>query len=104
MDELDQVLRRPKFDKYLPEETRLEFLAKLVREAEVIETTETISDCRDPRDNKFLELAVSGQASHIISGDMDLLTLHPFRGIPILSPQDFLAETQPQGNAADEGP
>lgn len=94
--ELDDVLRRPKFDRYAAEEKRLEFLAALVREAEVVEITETIAECRDPRDDKFLELAVSGRASHLVSGDADLLTLHPFRGIAILSPQNFLTGIQAQ--------
>ena len=79
--ELNEVLRRPRFNRYLGEERRLEFLATLLREAELVEVTETVSVCRDPDDDKFLELAVSGAATHIISGDDDLLTLHPFRGI-----------------------
>lgn len=49
-----------------------------------------ITACRDPKDDKFLELAVSGRATHIISGDTDLLTLNPFRGIAILPPRAFL--------------
>jgi putative PIN family toxin of toxin-antitoxin system len=88
--ELDEVLRRPKFNKYVPEEKRLEFLAALVQAAELVEVTEVITACRDVKDNKFLELAVSGKASHLISGDGDLLVLHPFRGIAILAPQAFL--------------
>jgi predicted nucleic acid-binding protein len=40
--------------------------------------------------DKFLELAVSGGATHIISGDDDLLVLHPFRGIAVVTPQAFL--------------
>ena len=87
--ELNEVLRRPRFNRYLREEVRLEFLAALLREAEV---TETVSVCRDPDDDKFLELAVSGAATHIISGDEDLLALDPFRGIAILSPQDFITQ------------
>src|SRR5438876_11541540 len=63
--ELDEVLRRPKFDKYVPEDKRLEFLAALVREAEPVAVTEAITACRDPKDDKFLELAVTGKASHI---------------------------------------
>lgn len=89
--ELDEVLRRPKFDKYVSESRRLEFLAALLREAEVIEVVDVVSDCRDPKDNKFLELALSGRGSHIVTGDLDLLVLHPFRGIAIVSPQSFLA-------------
>ena len=54
------------------------------------EISETINECRDPKDNKFLELAVSAKASCIITGDKDLLELHPFRGIPILNAADFL--------------
>lgn len=88
--ELEEVLRRPKFNRYVIEAERLEFLAALVTEAEVVEIREVINECRDPKDDKFLELSVSGQASHLISGDADLLSLHPFRGIAILTPQEFL--------------
>ena len=95
--ELDEILRRPKFDKYLSEEQRLEFLAGLVREADVVDIVDSITDCRDPRDNKFLELAVSGRASHIITGDDDLLALHPFRESAIVTPQAFLSLEQLSG-------
>ena len=88
--ELDEVFRRAKFDRYAREDQRLAFLAALLREAETVEVEETISECRDPRDDKFLELAVSGRASHIISGDGDLLILHPYRGIAIVTPHEFL--------------
>ena len=88
--ELNEVLRRDRFDRYVGREKRLGFLASLVRTGEMVEVTEAISDCRDPKDNKFLELALSGEASHIVSGDQDLLVLHPFRGIPILTPRAFL--------------
>ena len=94
VDELNEVLRRDKFNKYIREEERLEFLAALIREAILIEITVTITDCRDPKDNKFLELAVSGDAECIISGDNHLLSLQPFRGITILSPGDFSEQTQ----------
>jgi putative PIN family toxin of toxin-antitoxin system len=89
--ELDDVLRRPKFNKYISEERRLEFLAGLVQQAELVQVTEVITACRDAKDNKFLELAASGKASHIISGDRDLLALNPFRRITIVTPQEFLA-------------
>ena len=95
--ELDEVLRRPKFDKYVPEEKRLEFLAALVREAERIEIAEVITACRDAKDDKFLELAVNGRASHILSGDGDLLVLHPFRGIAVVTPQAFLTRLLESG-------
>ncbi len=90
--ELNEVLRRSRFNRYLREEERLEFLSTLVRESELVEVTAAVSVCRDPKDDKLLELAVSGAATHIITGDDDLLVLHPFRGIAILSPHDFVAE------------
>lgn len=90
--ELDEVLRRPKFNRYVAESLRLEFLAALVQNAELVPVADEIIVCRDPKDDKFLSLAVCGKASHIISGDGDLLVLHPFRSIAIVTPQDFLAE------------
>ena len=89
--ELEDVLRRPKFEKYIAEAQRLEFLAALLHIAEPTEVRDVVSECRDAKDNKFLELALSGSASHIISGDADLLVLHPFRGIEIVTPHTFLS-------------
>jgi putative PIN family toxin of toxin-antitoxin system len=88
--EIDDVLRRPKFERYVSEDERLQFLAKFVGDAMIVEVTEVVTDCRDPKDNKFLELAVSGGAKCIISGDADLLVLDPFRSISIVTPQIFV--------------
>jgi putative PIN family toxin of toxin-antitoxin system len=93
--ELDNVLRRSKFDHYLSEDRRLEFLAALVLEAEVVQVVDVAADCRDPKDNKFLALALSGQASHIVTGDSDLLVLQPYRDIAIVTPRLFLAIPDP---------
>ncbi len=90
--ELDDVLRRPRFERYVSEVERLQFLARFIQDTIVIEVAEVITDCRDPKDNKFLELAVSGAANCIISGDVDLLVLHPFRGIPVMTPQEFVCQ------------
>jgi uncharacterized protein len=90
MSELDEVIHRPRFDKYLLEEERIEFLTALVHEAELVDVVAVVRDCRDPRDNKFLELAVSGRATHLVTGDSDLLVLHPFHGILVISPSEFL--------------
>ena len=60
----------------------------------MIETSERIRACRDPNDDKFLEVAVSGKAHYLIMCDQDLLVLHPFRGTPILKPAAFMAEVQ----------
>jgi len=90
VEELNDVLRRPKFEKYVGEEERMEFLTAYVREARLVNITEAVKACRDPRDDKFLELAISGQATHIVTGDAGLLALHPFRKIPILAPARFI--------------
>ncbi len=90
IDELDDVIRRPKFDRYVQEEERLRFLSSYIEAIQIIDVTVIITDCRDPKDNKFLELAVNGDAAWIVSGDRDLLDLTPYRGIAILSPSNFL--------------
>jgi hypothetical protein len=66
-------------------------LEDLTQTAQFIDVTEQISECRDPKDNKYLELALSGQAECIVTGDDDLLVLNSFRGIEILTVQEFLA-------------
>jgi uncharacterized protein len=64
-------------------------LRGLFSTAELVTITESVTECRDPKDDKFLELAVNGAADVIISGDLDLLTLGSFRGIPIVTVADF---------------
>jgi len=88
--ELAEVLSRAKFDPYLTIDERQNFLRLFDRIAERIEVVRAIRVCRDPRDDKFLELAVEGEADIIITGDNDLLTLDPFQGISILTPARFL--------------
>jgi uncharacterized protein len=72
------------------EKRRLEFFSALLRMAKIINVVDVIAECRDKKDHKFLELAVSGKATHIITGDNDLLVLNPFRRIDIVSPSVFL--------------
>jgi hypothetical protein len=89
--ELNAVLSRPKFDRYLLREERERFLAALVLEAVFIEINENVKACRDPKDDTFLELAVNGSATCIVSGDKYLLELNPFRSIPIIEPDEFIS-------------
>ncbi len=98
LQELETVLNRTKFDKYISLDVRKQFLTKIKLESEQVFISEMITQCRDSKDNKFLEVAVNGNATHIITGDGDLLELHPFRGISILTPRQFLefiGELQP---------
>jgi len=88
--ELYQVLARKRFRHYIEEKDIHAFLAALTHEAEWINVNVQINACRDPKDNKFLELAVSGRATHLVSGDLDLLSLDPFHDVTILPPQALL--------------
>jgi len=89
--ELEAVLRRPNLDRYTELAMRLGYLWSLIDAVKPIRIVHAVTDCRDPKDNIFLELALSGQADIIVTGDPDLLSLHPWRGIPILTPADYLA-------------
>lgn len=89
-EEIDEVLAREKFDEYLSLEERAVFIESLVERSRFADPSEKVHACRDPDDDKFLELAVSENATCIVSGDADLLALDPFRGIPIMRPADFL--------------
>ena len=88
--ELNGVLSRPKFVRYVTRHERERFLGALVREARLVEITAEVRVAPDRRDDLFLELAVSGNAACIITGDQHLLHLDSFRGITILSPEAFL--------------
>jgi putative PIN family toxin of toxin-antitoxin system len=94
MEELAEVLQREKFDRYVTTAQREEFLEAIVMRANFIEATEVVRVCRDTRDDKFLELAISGKANYIISGDKDLLSLHPFGDVSVVTPTEFLAATE----------
>lgn len=93
--ELTEVLLRPKFDQYSTRLKRASFLENFVETVQFIKITQQINQCRDAKDNKYLELAASGDASFIVTGDNDLLVMNPFRGIRILTALNFLEE---QGN------
>ncbi len=91
-DEYFDVFSRSKFDKYVSLETRLGFLSEIMANAIPVTIRVRVTACRDPKDDKFLDLAVNAGASAIVTGDKDLLVLHPFQNIPIVSRADFLKE------------
>jgi putative PIN family toxin of toxin-antitoxin system len=90
--EIVEVLSRPKFDRYIELHIRQQLAAEFIHACETVEVHSTIRACRHPKDDKFWELAVDGRADLILTGDRDLLILSPFRGIPILTPTQYLAE------------
>ena len=89
-NEISTILHRRRFNRYFSEEQRETFLIVLVQSSKLVEVIETIQACRDPKDNMLLELAVSGKADALITGDTDLLVLNPFKKIAILQPEAFL--------------
>lgn len=90
--ELAEVLSRTKFDRYVSLENRKSFIQRLGQIAELIPIIQIVRECRDQRDDKFLELALNGRADMIVTGDVDLLAMHPWRGVAILSPADYLRQ------------
>ena len=89
--ELIDVFQRPKFDRFMSLDRRLRFLDKYFKFALPIDSLRAVQDCVDPKDNMILECALSGDADLILSGDDHLLRLHPWRGIRVLKPADYLA-------------
>jgi uncharacterized protein len=89
--ELASRLDSPKFDRYRTREQMDRYFQWLAELAEWVRPSIEISDCRDPDDNRFLEVLIAGDGDLIITGDPDLLALHPYEGRPILRPGEFLA-------------
>jgi putative PIN family toxin of toxin-antitoxin system len=96
--ELEEVLRRSKFDRYVSRALREQFLTILPTFVTRVAIVERIEACRDPRDDKFLETAVNGRADFLVTGDRALLAMRTFRSIAIVSPSGYLriARGQPR--------
>ena len=104
LNELARVMRRRKFVRYLEAELRRSLVGLIRSHAslyavEKAHVAAVYPPCRDPGDTLFLALALAAEADVIVSSDEDLLVLHPWRNIPILSPSGFLAwmEDRPRG-------
>ena len=94
--ELRSRLGRSKFGAYVSRNTRAVFLAQLTMVAEWVSIAGSKLGCRDPDDDKVLETALAGGAGCLVTGDRDLLEMHPFRGIPVLTAAAFLASMEEQ--------
>ena len=90
MAELSTRLLRAKFDPYVDRATRARFLAELDAVAEFVGVSGAPMGCRDRADDAFLETALAGNCLVLVSGDQDLLTLNPWRGIQILRPAEAM--------------
>ncbi|NWG74848.1 MAG: putative toxin-antitoxin system toxin component, PIN family [Rubrivivax sp.] len=93
LTELAEVLSRPRFDRWVTVAERQRFLQLLGGVARRVTITHRVQACRDPKDDKFLHVALNGGAEAIVTGDRDLLVLDPFHGVRILTPADFCTVT-----------
>jgi uncharacterized protein len=94
LEELVRTLRRPKLAAYITAAEREAFLEAFPAMVELVEVKERLALCRDPRDDRFLELAAAGGADYLVTGDADLLVMGRFRGTAILAPATFLERTR----------
>ena len=92
-EELADVLTREKFDRYVSLADREEFLRRVLQVASTFPVLTEVTDCRDADDNRLLALALDSESDYILTGDQDLLTMNPWRGIEIISPREFLDTT-----------
>jgi hypothetical protein len=91
--EIGQVLLPPRFARLIPRERQELILSILRSEAVWFEPSVRVAACRDPKDDMYLELALAAGAETIVSSDDDLIVLHPWRGVRILRPADYLSLT-----------
>ena len=101
LDELYDVFTRPGWNRYVSIAKRIAFFRQVSNLVEMVDVTSVVDDCPDPKDNKFLALALDGKANFIVTGDQDLLRLchdqyglfvQPWRNVRIFNPAEFVAE------------
>lgn len=90
IEEFQEVLLRPKFERYISHKKRQDFFIEIVTSSILVDAKPCNTICRDKRDQKFLELLEEGHVDVLISGDQDLLVLEKVGDCRILSPSDFL--------------
>jgi putative PIN family toxin of toxin-antitoxin system len=90
--EFREVLLRDKFDRDVDRFLREGLLQEYARLCTLVPIPSPVSACRDPKDDKFLEVAMHGRADAIVTGDRDLLDLNPFQGVAIITPAEYLAK------------
>ena len=90
-NELVEVLRRDKFDRFATVEDRAFRVQTYIEATRLVTVNVELTDCADPKDNKFLELALAAKATVIVSGDKKhLISMNPYKGIAIIRVRDFV--------------
>ena len=92
LEEIVEVAERPKFRKYFDLFELTELLVKLKQKTELVQVSSQVDICRDYKDNFLLSLVVDGTATHLLTGDKDLLVLHPFGEVQIITITDYFSD------------
>ncbi|WP_207493100.1 putative toxin-antitoxin system toxin component, PIN family [Aridibaculum aurantiacum] len=92
IDEFLEVARRPKFKKYFSLADLRDLLQELSFCSKFVTVTSIVDACRDPKDNFLLSLAADGKATHLITGDKDLLALESFEETKIVTIAAYLSD------------
>lgn len=90
LGEFIEVAQRPKFQKYFSTSDIQQLLTKITTKAKSVKVRTLVEICRDPKDNFLLALAIDGKATHLITGDKDLLVLETFGKTKIVTISDYL--------------
>ena len=90
LSEFSEVLKRPKFDKFLSKEKRHNFINEITELSIIYEIHQKVDICRDPKDNKFLDIAIASYSDFLITGDDDLLVLEKIGNTSIITPRKFI--------------
>lgn len=94
--ELATILKRPKFDPYASGQVREAFIHRITQDSELVIPGTSVDECRDPKDNHLLSLALDSGADYLVSGDQDLLVLATFHGTGIVTPRNFVDSVERQ--------
>ena len=89
LEEFVNVASRPKFKKYFSQADLERLLVHLHQKAEFISVSSTVEACRDEKDNFILALCAEGKATHLVTGDDDLLSMKKFRKTKIIRLSDL---------------
>ncbi len=87
-----EVISRSKFDRFAAAEVRVSAALAIVGASVRVDVGQMVQACRDARDDKFLDATLAGHARLLVTGDRDLLALHPFEGVAIITPAKALMD------------
>ena len=83
------VAKRPKLRKYISTDELEDILETIDEVAEFVKVASNVTECRDPKDNYLLSLAIDGKADYLLTGDKDLLVLKAMGGTEIKTISEF---------------